>query len=103
VADFTERHDCIKLGVDVRRFIYFGVIHRLLRKVARHPIRDTAGALKDMKEVDIESFERVETSVPGEILEGKHTTDQICCEVEISIRQLGELLDSDPYTHFFYR
>eukprot|EP00035_Acanthoeca_spectabilis_P011167 m.196359 g.196359 ORF g.196359 m.196359 type:complete len:396 (-) comp15254_c0_seq1:2573-3760(-) len=103
VADFLERHNCPKLGVDVRRFIYFGVIHRLLRKVARHPIRDTGGALEDMKEADIESFERVEDKVPAQLLEGNHTTDQICCDVEISFRQLGELLDSDPYTHFFYR
>ena len=33
VADIVERHDFVRLGVDARRFIYFGAIHGLIRKV----------------------------------------------------------------------
>ena len=41
--------------------------------------------------------------VPGSPVQGKHSTDEICCETGLSARQLVDLLDADPYCDYFYR
>lgn len=103
VADIVDRHDFVRLGVDARRFIYFGAIHGLIRKVDKHPIRETDKSLDDMDEADLQSLERVNESVPAHLLQGKHTVDEVCCEVEMGFRELIELLDIDPYANYYCR
>lgn len=96
VADFNERHGLGRLGIDPRRFVYFGVIEGLLRKVSRFPTRF-------VPDTDFTDDRVLTDFVPPSMLEGKHSTDEICCETGLSARQLVDLLDADPYCDYFYR
>eukprot|EP00040_Diaphanoeca_grandis_P042677 m.265651 g.265651 ORF g.265651 m.265651 type:complete len:392 (+) comp62916_c0_seq1:278-1453(+) len=94
VADFHERHNLLNLGIDLRRFMYFGVLEGILRKVNQYPVRDVSSA--DFAENQVTEF------VPAYMLNGKHTMDEISCVTEMSSRHLKDLLDSDPYCDYFY-
>jgi hypothetical protein len=56
-----------------------------------------------MDEADLESLERVNEIVPAHLLQGRHTVDEVCCEVGMSFRQFIELLDIDPYANYYCR
>jgi len=35
------------------------------------------------------------------LLDGQHSTDEVCCEMGMSPKQLDDILDTDPYTITF--
>jgi hypothetical protein len=65
----------------------------ILRHVRMYPLREP-NAL-----VDPSSDPRLVEIIP--YLDGKHSMDAICCHLELSAKQLGDILDTDPYTIIF--
>eukprot|EP00041_Stephanoeca_diplocostata_P018394 m.384731 g.384731 ORF g.384731 m.384731 type:complete len:468 (-) comp20999_c0_seq3:1002-2405(-) len=87
VADFNESHSLLKLGIDVRRFVYFGVLEGILFKLDRRPFRDVSGKETFGHDPPIDDV----NYVPANMLKGWHTTDEICCAMEIGARHLAEV------------
>ena len=65
-------------------------------QVSRFPVRF-------VPETDFVDDHVLTDFVPPGMLEGKHSTDDICCETGLSTRQLVDLLDADPYCDYSCR
>mgnify|MGYP001295613342 CR=1 FL=1 len=77
-------------ALDVRRFIQFGVVKGLLRRVHRYVFRQEA------------SVSELTQFVPPHMLRGQHSTDEICCLSNLTSRALDELIESDPFALVYY-
>lgn len=40
---------------------------------------------------------------PGRLLDGRHSLDELCCLLDMSAKDLNDILDSDPSTLIFTR
>ncbi|CAG8627576.1 13791_t:CDS:2, partial [Cetraspora pellucida] len=80
-----ENKEVTSLNIDIRRFISFGIIKGFLYRVHKYPI--------------LPEPSRQQTSLPKQLcrlLDGKHHYDGICTLKGYSVRELDEILKSEP-------
>ena len=95
MAAFCEKHQPHHQGIDVRRFVQFGLMNRVLRQLNRYPLRDALAPFDPASDPALASV--------ACLLDGQHSTDEVCCEMGLSPKQLDDILDTDPYTISFCR
>jgi hypothetical protein len=78
----------------VRRLVQFALIRGLIRRVHKYVVRD---ASFDGSETDLV------IEVPSDMLDGQHSTDEICCHTGMNARALDELIDRDPFAFAFWK
>lgn len=57
-AAFCEKHNPHLLGIDVRRFVQFGLINQLLRQLSRFPLRDISAPYDPASDPDLKAVAR---------------------------------------------
>jgi len=104
-------HSAILLGIDVRRFITFGVIKGFLYRVHKYAILepDTGGRFTEQKNVldssQVTNWQEgrrpsAEASIFNEVslskyLDGLHCFDEICTELQISEKEVIKKMKKD--------
>ncbi|PWO01156.1 nitrogen permease regulator 2, partial [Tilletiopsis washingtonensis] len=88
--DWIDSHDVDELGIDVRRFVTFGVIKGFLRRVHRYPILLAAPLTEERS-----TARSPQPYVPpelGSLCDGTRPEDELCVRFGISWSELHQLL-----------
>lgn len=84
VKDWCLRHEPQSLGINERMFIQFGLMKNLIVRLQKYPV-----LLSDEPNVDLlRQFK--------ELLNGKSSFDEICCQSGLSHQELDAFVESDP-------
>eukprot|EP00128_Syssomonas_multiformis_P018811 Colp12_sorted_trinity150504_noHs@35256 len=86
LKDFCIESDLPSLNISERRFVQYGVIRGLLRRLHRYPVR-----LPDSGPCDIPP--RVKR-----LLDGRRNYDEVCCACEVSANELDAAVQADNLT-----
>jgi len=110
-SDICCQGDTAALGIDDRRFVAFGVMHGLLRRIHRYPIpiiMAPTGPGGDVATAPDGGVAATGTAPPGvpkrvhALLNGCHSEEEVCCRLRCSQEGLERLLDATgAYTYVF--
>ncbi|KAJ2031875.1 Nitrogen permease regulator 2 [Coemansia sp. RSA 922] len=115
VAEWVLENEVDVERIDVRRFIVFGVIHQLLRRVHCYPVLCGPAKVCD-EERSVVAEDNGETASPGddspgngglekrlvEMLDGTHHMDEICVVEEKDAATLRQEFDSHGNIEYMY-
>jgi hypothetical protein len=106
-SDICCQADTAALGIDDRRFIAFGVMHGLLRRIHRFPILVAAHPPAGAPPLSAPPGATASppAGVPRRVhalLDGCHSEEEVCCRLRCSQEGLERLLDATgAYTYVF--
>ncbi len=84
VRDLCSRYNPHSMGVDPRKLIQFGLMHCLIRRLHKYPVKlpNEAGSSR-MRHL-------------YRWFNGNHNYDEICCQTGLTHKELDEKLENDP-------
>jgi len=89
--EFCQLNNITALNIDERRFVTFGLVNGILRRMHKYPLRCSsnpqAGPSNLPPHVD-------------RLLDEKHSFDHICCELGCSPDEVAKYLAADTQSHY---
>jgi hypothetical protein len=90
VKAWCINHRAKLTGIDVRRFISFGIIKGFVYRVHKYAVSLSAAAQDDGSSIGAPSPDKTATNVLPlyKYLDGAHCLDEICTDVQVSARDV---------------
>ncbi|GJQ08803.1 hypothetical protein GpartN1_g594.t1 [Galdieria partita] len=103
VEQLVEFHWEILQTIDIRKWIAFGMLTGIIRRVYEYPIcmkhsclSDIASLLEREVEAQSSSSVRIDATLLQELLNGRHCTDELGCLLKVPLNILETTLSSYP-------